>query len=467
MAPSIKVSLPVGKMGVSFKNTNPPVVSGIEADSPLKGKVKPGYLFDTLYLADGTEFTGLDAKELIQTLLEYSEEEGLKIKFRMGLPKTITLTLPPGDKGITIEGDPPTITSIARTSPLRDNIRIGLAVDSLALEDGTEYIGYSAEEVVTCLEDDGKDTITMELKNPQVVSLSTRSTTLPKSKTITLPIGAIGAIFQGAPAKVSKMTPDSPMRGIFRLGMVVDSLIFPDGTEYRGLKAREISKTLGASSDVEGRVILLKNPAARDLPQKSTTKVPLPAGDLGLTFIGEPASIDDVAETSPLAGKVWAGQLVDTIVLPDGTEYDELDGLETMDILEESADSEGRFLLLTNFDEVVKMPDEIEVVLPAERLGVTFHGSPPVISKVSKDSPLRDEFMVGLAVDTVTLPDGSIHMELATSTLVKMLRDTADMEGRKVVLKNPATMKFTRKPAVVEVSLPRGKLGECLSSLQI
>jgi hypothetical protein len=57
-------------------------------------------------------------------------------------------------------------------------------------------------------------------------------------------------------------------------------------------------------------------------------------------------------------------------------------------------------------------------------------------------------------------------MELATSTLVKMLRDTADMEGRKVVLKNPATMKFTRKPAVVEVSLPRGKLGESESSLQ-
>jgi hypothetical protein len=79
---------------------------------------------------------------------------------------------------------------------------------------------------------------------------------------------------------------------------------------------------------------------------------------------------------------------------------------------------------------------------------------------------VREEFMVGLAVDTVTLADGSIHMELATSTLVKMLRDTADMEGRKVVLRNPATMKFTRKPAVVEVSLPRGKIGGCFSLLQ-
>lgn len=80
---------------------------------------------------------------------------------------------------------------------------------------------------------------------------------------------------------------------------------------------------------------------------------------------------------------------------------------------------------------------------------------------------MNHEFMVGLAVDTVTLADGSIHMELSKSTLVKMLRDTADMEGRKVVLRNPSTMKFTRKPDVVEVTLPRGKLGKFVSSLQV
>jgi hypothetical protein len=239
MPPAIKVAIPPGKIGVSFKNTDPPAVSGVSDQSPLKGRVKPGYLFDTLYLADGTEFTRLTSKELIQTLADYDEEEGRKIKFRLALPKSIKVTIPPGEAGITVEGNPPLITSIARTSPLNDL-----------------------------------------------------------------------------------------------------------------------------------------------------------------------------------------------------------------------------------FDEVAKMPDEIEVVLPADRLGITFQGSPPVISKVAKDSPVEDEFVIGLAVDTVTLADGSIHTELATSTLVKMLRDTAEMEGRKVVLKNPATMKFTRKPAVVEASRPQGKLGESESSLQ-
>jgi hypothetical protein len=117
-------------------------------------------------------------------------------------------------------------------------------------------------------------------------------------------------------------------------------------------------------------------------------------------------------------------------------------------------------MLLANLDEIVKMPDEIEVTLPAEKLGVTFQGSPPVVTEVAKDSPVKDEFMIGLAVDTLTLADGTRHMELATSTLVKLLRDTADTEGRKVVLKNPATTKFTKKPSVTEIALPRGKLGE-------
>jgi hypothetical protein len=367
---------------------------------------------------------------------------------------------PPGEPGITIDGEPPIITSITRTSPLRDILRIGLAVDSIALEDGTEYKGYTADEIKTIMEDNREDTIIMGLKNPAATSLSTRATTLPKSKEVTLPNGPLGVIFQGLPSQISKMTAESPMRATFRIGMVADKLSLPDGTEYMGLKAKQLSKTLSGTHDMEGRILYLKNPGARDIAQKSTTTLPLPAGDLGLTFSGEPAVIVEVAEGSPLAGKVWAGQQVDTIILPNGTEYDVVDGLEAMDIFEESANSEGRFMLLTNMDENVKLPNEIEVTLPAEKLGITFQGSPPVITKVSKDSPVKDEFMIGLAVDTLKLADGTRHMELATSTLVQLLRDTADMEGRKVVLKNPATTKFTKKPSVVKVSLPRGKLGE-------
>jgi hypothetical protein len=73
---------------------------------------------------------------------------------------------PPGEPGITIDGEPPIITSITRTSPLRDILRIGLAVDSIALEDGMEYKGYAADEIRTIMEDNREDTIMMGLKNP-------------------------------------------------------------------------------------------------------------------------------------------------------------------------------------------------------------------------------------------------------------------------------------------------------------
>jgi hypothetical protein len=85
-----------------------------------------------------------------------------------------------------------------------------------------------------------------------------------------------------------------------------------------------------------------------------------------------PATIDEVAENSPLAGKVWAGQLVDTIVLENGAlTYEKVDGNVLMDILQESAESEGRLLLLTNPNNV---EDEIEVTPP---------GPPQVIAEVS------------------------------------------------------------------------------------
>jgi hypothetical protein len=257
MAPAIKVVLPSGKIGVNFKNTTPPTVSSLLDDSPMKGKVKPGCLFDTLYLADGTEFTQLSTMELLQMLSDYHDEEGRKIKFRMGLPTSIMVKIPPGDPGITIDGEPPIITSITRTSPLRDILRIGLAVDSIALEDGTEYKGYSADEIKTIMDDNREDSIIMGLKNPAATSLSTRATMLPKSKEVTLPNGPLGVTFQGIPSQISKMIPESPMRSTFRIGMVVDKLSLPDGTEYMGLKAKQLSKTLSATHDMEGRVLYL------------------------------------------------------------------------------------------------------------------------------------------------------------------------------------------------------------------
>ena len=53
MAPAIKLPLPTGKIGVVFKGT-PPVVTKVADDSPLKGKVKAGFIVEAMTLSDGT-----------------------------------------------------------------------------------------------------------------------------------------------------------------------------------------------------------------------------------------------------------------------------------------------------------------------------------------------------------------------------------------------------------------------------
>jgi hypothetical protein len=459
MAPAIKVALPTGKIGVSFKGSTTPIVSSVSDDSPMKGKIKAGYKFIGLYLKDGTEYENLGTKELVEALSDTAEEEGRKIKLQIALPAKTSVTVPPGDAGITVDGDPPTIVQVDRTSPLKDKLRVGLVVDSVELDDGFTILGHTADEITELLADNEGDERVLHLKNPSATSLSERAVILPEEKAVDIPSGKLGVVFAGFPAKVARMSDASPVRGKFRIGMAVDSFIMPDGTEYSGLSAEELVGALAESVDTEGRKVILKPPTSKTLSKVSTTKVILPAGDLGLTFDGEPAVITEVSEQSTLKDRLYAGQMVKTICLDDGTEYDDLDWNDVQEILGDTEDSTGRWMLLENQEPIIPLPDEKMVYLPTERLGVSFSGTPPTITKIAEDSPVATEFMVGLAADTLIMPGGPTYMELSTPELVKLLTDSVDVEGRMITLKNPATTKMTKKPDAMEVKLPKGKLG--------
>eukprot|EP00544_Gedaniella_sp_CCMP2646_P011301 CAMPEP_0202494188 /NCGR_PEP_ID=MMETSP1361-20130828/10970_1 /ASSEMBLY_ACC=CAM_ASM_000849 /TAXON_ID=210615 /ORGANISM="Staurosira complex sp., Strain CCMP2646" /LENGTH=654 /DNA_ID=CAMNT_0049124611 /DNA_START=78 /DNA_END=2042 /DNA_ORIENTATION=+ len=459
MAPAIKVALPTGKIGVSFKGSSTPIVSSVSDDSPMKGKIKAGYKFIGLYLKDGTEYENLGTKDLVEALSDTAEEEGRKIKLQIALPAKTSVTVPPGDAGITVDGDPPTIVQVDRTSPLKDKLRVGLVVDSVELDDGFTVLGHTADEITELLADNEGDERVLHLKNPSATSLSERAVILPEEKAVDIPSGKLGVVFAGFPAKVARMSDASPVRGKFRIGMAVDSFIMPDGTEYSGLSAEELVGALAESVDTEGRKVILKPPTSKTLSKVSTTKVILPAGDLGLTFDGEPAIITEVSEHSTLKDRLYAGQMVKTICLDDGTEYDDLDWNDVQEILGDTEDSTGRWMLLENQEPIIPLPDEKMVYLPTERLGVSFSGTPPTITKIAEESPVATEFMVGLAADTLIMPGGPTYMELSTPELVKLLKDTVDVEGRMITLKNPATTKMTKKPDAMEVKLPKGKLG--------
>ena len=459
MTPAIKVALPTGKLGVSFKGSSDPVVSSVSDDSPMRGKIKAGYQFVGLYLKDGTEYENLGTKDLVEALVDTAEEEGRKMKLKIALPAKTSVTVPPGEAGITVDGDPPTIVKVDRTSALKDKLRVGLVVDSVELDDGYTISGHTAEEITEILADNEDDERILNLKNPSAASLSERSVTLPDEKVVDIPTGKLGVVFAGFPAKVARMSDASPVRGKFRIGMAVDSFVMPDGTEYSGLSAEELVGALAESIDTEGRKVILKPPTSKTLSKVSTTKVILPAGDLGLTFDGEPATITEVSEGSSLKDRLYAGQMVKTVCLEDGTEYDDLDWNDVQEILSDTEDSTSRWMLLENQEPIIPLPDEKMVYLPTERLMVSFSGKPATITKIADESPVAGEFMVGLAADTLIMPGGPTYMELATPELVKLLKDTVDVEGRMLTLKNPATTKMTKKPDAMEVKLPKGKLG--------
>lgn len=465
----VKLPLPPGKVGVHFKGS-PPVVTKVQDDSPVRGKIKAGYIVLSMTLSDGTLFEGFSTPELVSALNEYSAEEGRKLQMRMEVPDHLEIACPEGDLGMTladVDGKA-VVTRIASGSPLKKDMRVGLGVDKLILEDGMVVTGSSADEFTEFISDDNKSSgRVLVLANPKLMA-SPKAITLPHSKTVELPVGMLGVSFKNREHTIiTGLTKESPLRGKVRVGMAVDSVTMTDGTEFRGLNAHDLSDALKSSIDSEGRKMLLKHPASKDLPTLSTTKVYLPdlgnAGEMGISFAGDPAAFKEVAETSPVYGKARRGQVVLTIGWADGTEYDTVDADDLEDILQDSSGTEGRYLLLKNMPE--PPANELIIPLPAGKIGLVFKGSPPSVIRINPDSPLYDlSSLVGMVVDTVTLKNGEVTYELDAHELTGILNANIESEGRVVRFINPATTELSipptlEKPDEMEVILPAGKLG--------
>jgi hypothetical protein len=157
-------------------------------------------------------------------------------------------------------GSPPMVTRFLDYSPMKDKMFVGMTVDTLTLEDGTLLSGLSVTELVEALNESAEtDGRTMLLKNASLRRLSTRQILPPDEKEVVLPAGPIGISFKGEISKISRIHDDSPLKGLFRVGMVVDTLILPDGSTYSGLTSQELGVVLRGSSHLEGRTVILKN----------------------------------------------------------------------------------------------------------------------------------------------------------------------------------------------------------------
>mmetsp|Transcript_13617 Transcript_13617/g.19969 ORF Transcript_13617/g.19969 Transcript_13617/m.19969 type:complete len:372 (-) Transcript_13617:366-1481(-) len=339
----VKIPLPTGSIGITFKGT-PPTVTKIKDDSPLKARIKEGYIVEELLYGEGHEYSVPGAhgtSSIVKALKDSSEEDGRVIVMKIGLPDSKEVDLPEGDIKAKIKdvGGKATVMGIDSDSPVFDSLRVGYVVDKVTLDDGTELIGHTAEEIEDALATEtGSTGRRLSLKDPKKGALSDRAVVLPMKKEVTVPPGKLGVVFKGAKmAKIVKISDTSPLKGIARVGMVVDSLKLPNGIMYSGYGSVPLTKALGANKDVEGRVLILKSPEATDLPTKAAIQVLLPkmggVEELGIIFEGETTTIASISPTSALVGKIVAGQSVLAVNDNDGKEYG---GLQTATKVEDA-----------------------------------------------------------------------------------------------------------------------------------
>lgn len=484
MPPAITVPLPAASLRVAFAGDKKPIISGIAPDSPVSHHMKPGFEFVSLKMGDGVLYEDLDTFELVALLNDSQEDPDRQMKLKMCLPESSKVVLGAGEHGLVIEdkGDKPIITRCLPDSPVIKDLRVGMVIDSVQLMDGFTATGHTAEEINALLgassEDDKR---ILSLINPEA-DLSSRSVELPKFKNIELPPGSmeeLGFKLKGQLGEIATITAVSDAVPGLRPGLCVSALTLPEGHQLHQLQAKNLALAIDESAESEGRVIALKNPSLVKMPIHGKTKVMLPDDgtleEFGFECAGDPAEITNVVVDSPFEGLVFKGFQVMTIGWTGGSEFDDLDAGEVDDVLANSQGHPGRFMYLKNMhaleaaEELEEMAEAtaadpyVYVDLPASKLGLSFIGQPPSITKISPKSPIADEVEIGFIAHSLTLADGTVYDNMDTLQLTDALKGSSSEEGRQICfIKKDVPVSPIRgggDGSLKEVPLPAGKLG--------
>lgn len=486
MPPAVTVPLPAASLRVAFAGDKKPIISGIAPDSPVSHHMKPGFEFVSLKMGDGVIYEDLDTFELVALLNDSQEDPDRQMKLKMCLPESSKVVLGPGEHGLVIEdkGDKPIITRCLPDSPVIKDLRVGMVIDSIQLMDGFTATGHTAEEINGLLgSSNDDDKRILSLINPES-DLSARSVELPKFKNIELPPGSmedLGFNLKGRLGETAMITSVSDAVPGLRPGMAVSALTLPEGHQLHQLQAKNLALAIDESADSDGRILALKNPGLVKMPIHGKTKVMLPdegtMQDFGFECSGDPAEISNVVVDSPFEGLIFKGFQVTTIGWVGGSEFDDLDASEVDDVLANSQGHQGRFIYLKNLhalEAAEDLEEEAEaaaadpyvyVDLPASKLGLSFVGGPPKITKISPKSPIADQVELGYVAHSLTLADGTVYDNMDTLQLTDALKGSSSEEGRQMCFVKPegdvpvAPIRAGGNGSLKEVPLPPGKLG--------
>jgi hypothetical protein len=316
-------------------------------------------------LENGEVTYELEAHELTGILNDNIESEGRVIRFinpttmelsmppEIEKPDEMEITLPTGKLSVMFKGKAPCrVSSLAKTSPLRAVLPIGMAVDSLTVEEQT-YIDVDAMMLAGLLSSTNAiEGRILSLKNPDVEGVVFQKK--PDSVEVQLPSGRLGVSLKGTPPMPTKYSEDSPVAGIFPTDMFIDMITMSDGTIMTGLTTPELVAVLADSSEESERTLTFKNPKTKEpsppgiiLPD--VKKVRLPSGKIGVFFKGKSlARVSRLQEDSSVRNLLRVGMVVDVLDIPGGKRYSGLTAKEIARILFDTIEVEGRTMILKN-----------------------------------------------------------------------------------------------------------------------
>mmetsp|Transcript_6123 Transcript_6123/g.8958 ORF Transcript_6123/g.8958 Transcript_6123/m.8958 type:complete len:766 (+) Transcript_6123:37-2334(+) len=477
---SSTVTLAPGPAGLVIEEVHgKSTITKIEAFSPLKKELRIGMVVDKVVCEDGYEIQGgtsqeyndlldssmTDPKRTIMLISPEVEPSPRKIT----LPKGTKVELPPGtciDLGVSFMGtDSAKIQNVKPNSSVR-GLRPGYNVHSLELAEGHSFIGLDGSALTHALDKtaDSEGRI-IYLKNPEFYQPPPEAVTkvmLPSDSNMQ----DIGLETRGSPARITKVT-DGPMFGLLQTGYFIRTFGWMDGTSFSNLSTNELSEVMEDSVGLEGRYMIC---AYGKAPPSSAVTLTLPAGSLGAIFKGSPPALTRIKEGSCLGGEVEVGYVADTLTLPNGIKYYQMDTMEFTSALKSNADSEGRVIRFVDpsvhaltpkpygDSSGAEMVDYKSVALPTGALGVTFKGKKRAhVSRVKPDSKLYSSLPVGMGVDTITV-NSRVFMEMNSVEVADLVKSTSATPGRVMVVRNPDSNDYQKIPEKLEVVLPPGKL---------
>lgn len=452
-------------------------IQSVEAGSPVRG-LRPGYFVEKLELAEGHSFSGMDGPALTHVIDKTSNSSGRVIylknpEFFKPPSEALTKVMLPSDVtmdecGIRASGSPAKITKV-ESGPLFGLVSPGYYVRNFGWQDGTSFGNLSAHE----LEEVFADSVGLE---GRYLECSYGKAAPTSVVTLTLGPGPVGGIFKGSPPMLTRMKEGSMLSGEVEQGYVADTLLLPNGTKYYQMDTMEFTSALKGSADLDGRVVRFIDPkvvALTPKPFDASTNGPemcdykavsLPTGPIGVTFKGKKrAHVSKVKATSPLYRDLPTGMGVDTITVNKRV-FMEMNATEVADLVKSTSEQPGRVMTVRHPEssEFQRIPERLEVVLPAGKLYCTFTSNPPVAKSFKPESTIASYIPPSMYVDSFMMPDGYTQSGFNTRELVALLGYTSSEEGRTLVLKKKTVERTPKQeifPEEKEIDLGTGKLG--------